>query len=130
MADRVLVDSSALIEAMRKRGDEKTREEVDRVLRAGHAVLCHYVRLEIWNGVQGEPERKWLREIEATVETVETTEEVWRLAIVLAQQCRQQGVTVPSSDLLIAACARHYGLELLHRDGHFDLIAELAGNSY
>jgi predicted nucleic acid-binding protein len=123
MARPLLIDTSAWVEAMRRRGDEAVRNEVHAALRAGRARFCDFVRLELWNGIGGDAERKWLLELEQSVETVPTDERVWAEARRLAQEARRQGLSLPGSDLLIAACARVHSLEILHRDGHFDRLA-------
>jgi predicted nucleic acid-binding protein len=123
MARPLLIDTSAWVEAMRQRGDEATRNEVYAALRTGRARFCDFVRLELWNGIGGDAERKWLLELEQSVETVPTDESVWAEARRLAQEARRQGLTLPGTDLLIAACSRVHGLEILHRDGHFDRLA-------
>ncbi len=48
---------------------------------------------------------------------------VWEAAVELARACRRKGVTLPATDLLIAACADYHSLGLLHHDRHFDEIA-------
>ena len=50
---------------------------------------------------------------------------VWSDAVALASDARKRGITVPATDLLVASCARHHDVPLLHCDRHFDLIAEL-----
>ena len=125
MARPILIDTSAWIEAMRRTGDPATRNEVQAVLRSGRARLCDFVRLELWNGVGGDAERKWLSDVEESVETVPTNAEVWSEAKRLAQETRRQALTLPASDLLIAACSRVHGLGILHRDGHFDRLATI-----
>ena len=117
-----LVDTSAWVEALRKDGDEKVRERVAENLESGRAVLCDMVVLELWNGARGDEERKRLTEIFRTLERVATTEAVWSMATTLAKGCRQRGVTVPDTDLLVAATARVHGLDLLEADRHFRLI--------
>jgi predicted nucleic acid-binding protein len=125
VAERVLVDSSAWVEAMRKRGDPAARSAVADLLRIGAAVICDFVRLELWNGARGPEEKAWLRELEESVETLETTEKVWEEARDLARRCRSKGITIPSGDLLIAACASEHRTGLLHRDSHFDRLKEI-----
>ena len=121
----ILIDTSAWIEAMRARGDDAIRAQVQIAVREGRARFCDFVRLELWNGVGAEPERRWLAELEQVVDTVPTDARVWSEARSLAEETRRQGLTLPASDLLIAACARIHGLDLLHRDAHFDRLAEL-----
>jgi predicted nucleic acid-binding protein len=49
----------------------------------------------------------------------------WTHAVAMASAARAKGVSVPSADLLVAACARHYGVAIEHNDSHFDLIAAI-----
>jgi predicted nucleic acid-binding protein len=121
----VLIDTSAWIEAMREHGDEAYRDRVERILLEGRARFCDVVCLELWNGVRAGAERRWLQELEAVIETVPTDEAVWNEARELANACRESGLTLPATDLLVAACARIHTLDLLHRDRHFDQLAKL-----
>jgi predicted nucleic acid-binding protein len=89
------------------------------------AVFCDMVRLELWNGAQGPKEQRLLRELEEQLDTVPTTGEVWVLARELARLARGKGLTVPATDLVIAACAQHHRLGLLHCDDHFDQLGKL-----
>jgi predicted nucleic acid-binding protein len=73
-----------------------------------------------------ERERKVLREFERLVPELAITDEVWSEACDLARRCRGAGVSVPATDLLIAACARHHGAELEQADGYFDAIARVS----
>lgn len=125
MSSRVLIDTSAWIESMRARGDDAVRANVATVVRDGRACLCDQVRLELWNGIGGDAERRWLLRLEGTLETVPTDERVWEAARDLARLARARAVSVPAPDLVIAACARVHGLEVLHRDTHFDRLAAL-----
>jgi predicted nucleic acid-binding protein len=128
-SNRVLIDTSAWIEAMRSSGDLAVRARVERLLLDDRALFCDVVRLELWNGARGDRERRWLAELETTVATVPTSPAVWRRANALARRCREQGITVPAVDLLVAACAAEHGLDLLHRDAHFERLPSLASES-
>jgi predicted nucleic acid-binding protein len=123
MARSLLIDTSAWVEAMRRRGDAATRNEVYAALRTGRARFCDLVRLELWNGIGGDAEWKWLTELEQSLETVPTDDRIWAEARRLARETRRQGLSLPATDLLIAACSRVHGLETLHRDTHFDRLA-------
>jgi predicted nucleic acid-binding protein len=126
-AGRFLIDTSAWIETLRSTGEPAIRTRVGSLTAGDRAVLCDVVRLELWNGARSAGDHRLLRELEANLETVPTTAEVWELARELARIARGQGLTVPATDLLIAACAEHHGLGLLHNDAHFDKLAELRG---
>jgi predicted nucleic acid-binding protein len=120
-----LVDTSAWIEQLRRNGDAAVRRRVEGLLVTGEAAWCPVVRLELWTGAGGRREQRVLRDMERELQTLEVTPTVWDLACRLAANARAQGITVPASDLLVAACARHHEVELEHADSHFEMIARL-----
>lgn len=121
----VLVDTSSWIHFLRPGGDAATRNRVKVLLEGGTASWCPLVRLELWNGASGEPEKKVLRQFEQTLPELAITPEVWKEAYELARRCRAAGVTVPATDLAIAACARHHGAGLEQADSDFDQLASV-----
>ena len=124
-----LVDTSAWIQQMRPRGDAAVRARVEALLRAGEAAWCPMVRLEIWAGVGNERERRILREYEAVLPELAIGADIWQVAYDLASLVRQAGKTIPASDIVIFACARHHGVGVEHADAHFDMLAQAtAGN--
>ena len=123
----VLVDTSAWIHFLRPDGNATVRARVEGVLRAGTARLCPLIRLELWNGAGGERERKVLRELERSIPELDINAEVWGDTRDLARRCRAAGVSVPATDLLIAACAYHHGARIEHEDADFDAIERVGG---
>ena len=122
MPQPVLIDSSVWVEVLRPGGDEALLREVRTLVAEGAAVFCDLVLLELWNGARGEAEQRYLASLEAELASLPTTAEVWNRSRELARTCRAAGVTVPATDLLIAASAAHHGAALLHRDRHFDQV--------
>jgi predicted nucleic acid-binding protein len=116
----VLVDTSSWIHLLRPDGDRAVRARVEAVLLDGSACWCPVVRLELWNGAGGDREKKTLREFERVLPELAMTDDVWNKAYDLARRCRTAGLTVPATDLLIAACARHHGAGLEQSDSDFD----------
>jgi hypothetical protein len=110
---------------LRPSGDASVRARVERALQTGEACWCAMVRLELWNGAGGERERKVLRDFERLLPELSITDEVWSAAAELARRARANAVTVPASDLLIAACARHHRASLETADADFDLLGAL-----
>lgn len=119
----ILVDSSSWIHFLRPNGDPAVRARVEGALTAGEACWCAQVRLELWNGAAGDREKKILRDFEAVLPELSIDQEVWSGAYALARDARSVGVSVPASDILIAACARRYGAELETSDSDFELLA-------
>ena len=91
----------------------------------GEASWCPVVRLELWNGAGGDQEKKVLRDFERVLPELSINHEVWQLAYHLARKARAAGVTVPATDILIAACATHHGARLESADADFDALAIL-----
>lgn len=119
---RFLIDTSAWVETLRAQGDPVLRERVKTLVLEDQAVLCDMVLLELWNGARGSEEQKLLADLEAQVASVPITAEVWSKAQATARKLRARGVTVPATDLLIAACAEHHGLGVVHKDEHFEQV--------
>lgn len=119
----VLIDTSAWVDFFRADGDPKVFAEVEDLVLQGRACLADIVRLELWNGARSARDQRLLARLERELQLIPTSPDVWSAARDLARVLRAAGVTVPAADLLISACARHHGLELLHRDAHFDRIA-------
>jgi predicted nucleic acid-binding protein len=122
-----LVDSSSWVEALRRSGSAEVRERVRALLVDGQAAWCDMVRLELWNGAAGEAEKKTLRQLERDLVSLDLTAEVWDLACDLARRLRSASLTVPSTDLLIMACARHHRVPLEHCDEHYARMERVLG---
>jgi predicted nucleic acid-binding protein len=120
-----LVDSSSWVHCLRRRGDPQIIDRVKQLLESGDAAWCPPIRLELWNGVGNESDRRILRDFEQTLPELAITDEVWAAACALASRCRKAGKTAPAIDVLIAACARHHDIELEHADNHFDFLMTL-----
>ena len=121
----VLIDTSAWIEFFRSRGDAAIRERVISLVRRGEAAWCEMIRLELWNGASGQKELKELHLMESSVTPLPITPAVWALADQLARSTRLKARTFPTSDLVIAACSRHYAVDVLHKDQHFEQLKVL-----
>lgn len=83
------------------------------------------IRLELWNGAGGEHEKKVLREFERVLPELPIDDDVWQAAYELARSARTAGISVPATDLLIAACAQRHQVELEQSDSDFELLAKL-----
>jgi predicted nucleic acid-binding protein len=119
----ILIDSSSWIHFLRPNGDVSVRERVERALRDGDACWCPMVRLELWNGAGGDKERSVLRQFERVLPDLAINDAVWKHAEELARAARSAGVTVPATDILIVACARHHGADVESADSDFDQLA-------
>lgn len=110
---------------LRRNGDPAVRVRVETALRTGQACWCPLVQLELWNGARGRQEQKALREFARVLPELHIDDEVWRMAHDLARRARAQGITVPATDVIVAACARRYDAVLETADSDFHRLASV-----
>lgn len=120
-----LIDASSWIEYLRVQPSE-IGDRVEALLLSGDAAWCDMTLVELWHGVRGAREKRELAEMEKEIHRVPVDAPVWQVASRLALRCREKGVTVPPSDIIVAACAAHNKLQLDHCDKHFDDIMPIA----
>jgi predicted nucleic acid-binding protein len=82
--------------------------------------------LELWNGALGRTEKMVLEELERELRLFPVNEQVWTRARRLSRSCREKGITTPTADIIIAACAGEYRLDLEHNDAHLSTILSFA----
>lgn len=121
----ILVDSSALIEYYRPKGDPRVREAVAAAIAADQVAVNGIVRVEVLGFAAGEHERRLLASDFAAFHMLDLGRAEFDLACRLGFELRRRGVTVPATDLIIAASAIGAGAELFHVDRHFDQIADV-----
>ncbi len=122
--DLHLVDSSVWLEVLPPGGSASSlRARIDSLLAADAVATTGMVRLELLGGARTEAEYRRLTELLSALHFLPLPEEGWDEAAHLGFELRRRGITVPFTDLLIAAVALRGGVVLLHRDHHFDLIA-------
>lgn len=110
---------------LRPKGDPAVRNRVEAALTSGQACWCPLVQLELWNGARGQQERKVLRAFARVLPELPIDDGVWQASYDLSQRARSRGVTVPATDVVIAACARHHGVVLESADTDFELLMTL-----
>jgi predicted nucleic acid-binding protein len=124
MSDPFLVDTSAWLLALRKNFLPIAKDRIDYLLKEDLVISTGMVKLELLGGTKTEIEFQRLKARLDALDTVETDMQLWARAYELAFNLRRRGVTIPYTDILIAACALHANAIILHADAHFDLISK------
>lgn len=122
----VLVDSSVWIEAARRDGSLAVKCGLDGLLEEFKAALCGVVWLEVLGGARA-AERARMQSYLAVLPRLETEEETWNRAAVTAAQLRDDGLTIPWSDVMVATVAMTHQVRVYAQDRHFDLMASALG---
>ena len=123
MKNKVLVDTSVWVEFFRHRSEPGRLVED---LLMGHAVwTCGMVMFEILKGIRLEEEKTRVLQLLEILPYVEMTKALWLRASELSTDLRREGVTLPNSDLFIAAIALGHNLSVFTLDHHFKQIPSL-----
>jgi predicted nucleic acid-binding protein len=121
-----LVDSSAWVEFLRRKGDTKVKHIVARLLQAEQAAFTCPIRFELLSGVKpGEEED--LEKAFALSHHVPFEQEDWIEAARLEREFRGRGLQVPRNDLFVVTVGMRAGLVILCRDAHFTAAQKIAG---
>ena len=118
-----LVDTSVWLEVLPPGRGRDIRERVDGLLSADLVATTGMVQLELLGGTRSQEEWNRLAELLSALHPLPIADGHWEDAARDGFLLRRQGITVPSTDLLISAVATREGAVLIHRDRHFDLIA-------
>ena len=68
-----------------------------------------------------------LQNFAAVLPELPINENVWSAAYELARRARAKGVTVPATDVAIAACAQVHGADLESTDSDFQWLRRVRG---
>jgi predicted nucleic acid-binding protein len=126
-SERFLVDTSAWILALRKDFLPVVKDRIEHLLKENAIVTIGLVKLELLGGAKTEKEFQRLKSRLDALDTVECDLFLWQEAADLAFKLRRKGITVPYTDILIAAGALKIKATVIHIDAHFDLIHKPAG---
>jgi len=122
-----LVDTSAWILALRKDFLPVVKDRIEHLLKENAIVTIELVKLELLGGTKTEKEFQRLKLRLDALDTVEYDWPLWQEAVDLAFKLRRKGVTIPYTDILIAAGALKIQATVIHVDAHFDLLHKPAG---
>ena len=111
-----LVDTSAWLLALRKDFLPVVKDRIDHLLREDAIVTTGIVKLEIFGGTKTEKEFQRLKNRFDALYAVEIDSLLWEEAYRLAFKLRGKGVTVPCTEILVAACAIKVEAVVVHAD--------------
>lgn len=121
--NKVLIDSSVWIDYFRK-GKSKVEEQVNLLLDEDRIALCGMVELEILQGLKGN-EQTIIQDLFSVLHFIDATRTDFVKTGIMLNELRKKGITIPSSDCLIAAQCLHHKLSLFTLDNDFKHIPHL-----
>lgn len=120
----ILADSSALIEYYRPSGDPLARGTVAESVAADSVAINGSIQVELMAFASRQVDHDNLAADFRAFHWLELGRTQFDLAADLGFRLQQAGVTVPATDLIIAASAIHSNATLYHLDAHYDQIAQ------
>ena len=120
----VIVDTSVWIEYF-KGGQEPARAALRDLIRAEQAALVGVVLAELLQGCRTPKEVDTILSKLAGLRFLETNFSTWKRTGELSASLRRKGITLPLSDLIIAALAFEHRCEVYALDPHFEQIPGL-----
>jgi len=119
-----LIDSSAWIEYYRKEGNKDYKAVISNAIQNNEAAVNGIIQLEILVFTKTQSEYNDILSDFSAFHNLELNDTVFQKASEIGFNLRRKGITIPASDLIIAASAMDNDCQLLHLDKHFTFIAE------
>ena len=121
---KVIIDTSAWIESFRPQGQNKLKEAVKQLISEGKILLPGIIKAELLRGTKSKEEYQMLDELLSGLTYLPVEDDFWGRLAKFSFDLLRGGITVPLVDACIALLAIEQKASLLHRDAHFDLIAQ------
>ena len=125
--EKILADTCIWIEYFR--GKSLFSEELRRLIQKGGLVITGPVVFELLQGAKNKKDADLIKEVTRGLPLFEVTHEIWLSAGDLYFDLRRKGITIPPSDVLLAAMAIDNNWSLFTTDNHFDHIPKLRRHS-
>lgn len=118
--DMILIDSNILIDYYRNR-----KSELAKKIDSMKIAICGVVKSEVLHGAKTNEELDNILSSFTTFDLLPTDEYDFEGVGLILKNLRENGVTVPLTDVMIAFCAMKYDVPVWTQDGHFRLIQGL-----
>lgn len=119
----ILVDSTLYIEWLRTRKDFHIL--LKPWLRSDQIRICGIIRVEVVRGILAADQRKRVEEFFDLIPEIRIDESLWQQTALLAWRLDRKGIVLPTTDLVIAACALYVQACVITLDKHFEQIPDL-----
>ena len=122
--DKVIIDTSAWIESFRPQSENTFINLVKDLILKGRILVPGIIKTELLRGTKTEKEYDRLNDLLKGLEYLPVSDNFWERLSRFSFSLFRKGVTVPLIDTYIALLSIENNVSILHRDKHFDLIAE------
>jgi predicted nucleic acid-binding protein len=120
---KILADTCIWIDYFKNKGPIPF--ELTRLITKGQIVIAGPVVYELLQGAKTKKDSDVIKEVIRALPILEVTQKIWLLAGDLFFDLRRNGITLPPSDVLLAAVAIENNCSLFTIDNHFDHIPKV-----
>lgn len=124
MNSLVLVDTSSWICFFARRGFYEIKRVISTLLEEDRLAIAGPILVELIQGTRTEKEKEAIKRYIKGLRWLQVTDNHWHKAADFAFDLRRKGITTSAIDTLIATLTIEYSCLLLHKDAHFELIAQ------
>lgn len=121
---KVIIDTSAWIESFKSGGDNKLKELVKGLIIQGDILLPGIIKAEILRGAKNLKEYERLNDLLNGLTYLAVEDSFWERLARFSFELFKKGVIVPLIDTYIALLAIENDVPIVHKDKHFDLMAQ------
>ncbi len=125
MPVKLLPDTCVWIDFLKGRNTTLTLQ-LEQALLQGEVYTCGVVLYELLQGIRNPGEDQQVQAAFDALIMLEMTSKTWASAAKLSSELRKQGITLPMSDIIIAAVAIEHNLTIMTVDQHFQQIPGLS----
>jgi len=122
--DKVIIDTSAWIESFRPDPGKSFQQLVRDMIVQDLVLLPGIIKTELLRGTKNKKEYNQLGQMLKGLTSLAVAEDFWERLSNFSFQLFRKGITVPLTDTYIALLCIENQASLLHRDKHFDMIAQ------
>lgn len=120
----IIIDTSAWLLALRKEFHPVIKERIEKILLESEVAVTGIIILELLGGTKTENEYYRLKSRLDSLYYIEADKSLWNNSSRLAFDLRRKGITIPFTDIFIAASTINTNAKLIHADSHFELISQ------
>lgn len=118
--DGVIVDTSVLIDFLK--GEDRVFNPVTRLLEKKRIAITGIIIAELLQGIKNPKEEQIIAEMLTGIKIIEADTALWIKAGRLSASLRRKGISLPLTDVVIAALAIEHSLSVFTLDNHFGQI--------
>jgi predicted nucleic acid-binding protein len=121
--DRLIADTCIWIEYFKKRGSVSSA--LRDLIKQGRVLVAGPVIYELLQGAKNPKDAELIKEVTKALPLLPMTQEIWLSAGDIFFILRRKGITLPPSDVLLAALAIENDCPVFTLDNHFDHIPKV-----